>query len=221
MDAGRLRSGKMVNRPNDVLKVLWEYDVEGQPLEITWVFSIHGKALAMSAVSHDRPVVTRFSLGGLGGVPLRKPIDLPYLVGSGRLSPHARRVRLPVSRLDLVPCLTMPAGRGRLRSEDRRHAEPVGGGRLHGSLARSGRGAAEPSASAVALSRAARPADHARYLGTPQRHLPGRRREPAGLEGQRRRPRGDHRRTTGSATATTSSCPIIFRPIRSTAARKE
>jgi hypothetical protein len=69
-----------VTREGDTLNVLWKYEVQGQPLQIQWSYRIQGKALVVSARS-DSTVMSRFSLGDLGPVPLRKTIDVPYLPG--------------------------------------------------------------------------------------------------------------------------------------------
>ena len=76
------RGGKAVRvaREGDALKVLWQYDLEGRPLRIDWSYQIRGKALVVSARCDDA-TISRFSLGGLGAVPLRKPIEVPYLPG--------------------------------------------------------------------------------------------------------------------------------------------
>lgn len=77
-----LRGGKAVRiaRENDALSVLWEYDLQGTPVRIHWTYRILGKALAVSARC-DEPVVSQFSLGDLGAVPLRKTFNVPYLAG--------------------------------------------------------------------------------------------------------------------------------------------
>jgi hypothetical protein len=76
------RGGKplRVARDGEMLKVLWQYDVEGRPLRIEWIYTIQGKSLVVS-VRCDDGAVTRFSLGKLGAVPLRKTFDVPYMSG--------------------------------------------------------------------------------------------------------------------------------------------
>ena len=69
-----------VAQENGALNVQWEYDVKGTTVPITWTFRIIGKALAVSAKC-DAPIVSAFSLGDVGGAPLRKTFVVPYLVG--------------------------------------------------------------------------------------------------------------------------------------------
>ena len=78
-----LRGGKAVSvaLADGALKVLWEYDLNGRPARLAWVFSIVGKALVVSARCDD-PVVSQFSLGDVGLVPLRKTLKVPYLAGN-------------------------------------------------------------------------------------------------------------------------------------------
>ena len=68
-----------ITRTNDTLHVLWAYEIEGQPLRIHWDFQLQGKALVVGARC-DEPLVSAFSLGEVVA-PLRKPINVPYLVG--------------------------------------------------------------------------------------------------------------------------------------------
>lgn len=77
------RGGKAVRvtRDNDALHVLWEYDLSGKPLRVDWTYRLLGKSLVVSARCNE-PVVSQFSLGSLGSVPLRKTITVPYLAGS-------------------------------------------------------------------------------------------------------------------------------------------
>ena len=49
-------------------------------MRIDWTYRIRGKALVVTARCRDA-AVAHFSLGGLGAVPLRKTIDVPYLWG--------------------------------------------------------------------------------------------------------------------------------------------
>jgi len=84
-DAGKdvaLRGGRLVNAAieKDAICVLWEYEAEGQPVRVAWQFGIAGKALLVSARC-DEPVVSRFSLGEVGGVALRRSLFVPYLPG--------------------------------------------------------------------------------------------------------------------------------------------
>ena len=85
-----LHGGKAVRvvREGDTLKVVWEYNVEDRPLRIDWSYRIQGKALVVSARC-DEGAVSRFSLGELGAVPLRKTIEVPYLAG------HVHYLRTP------------------------------------------------------------------------------------------------------------------------------
>ncbi len=77
-----LRGGRLVKAVagKNTLSVLWQYDVEGRPLQVAWDFKLVGKALAVSARC-DEPLVSRFSLGDVGMAPLRRTIAVPYLVG--------------------------------------------------------------------------------------------------------------------------------------------
>jgi hypothetical protein len=78
-----LRGGKamQVAREGDALNVRWQYDLEGRPVEIAWQFRVVGKAMVVDARCEE-PVVSCFSLGGIGPVPLRRSIAVPYLVGN-------------------------------------------------------------------------------------------------------------------------------------------
>jgi len=78
-----LRGGKAASiaRDADGLRVVWQYDLQGKPVEIQWTYRILGKALAVSARC-ERPVVSRFSLGATGSVALRRKVGVPYLLGS-------------------------------------------------------------------------------------------------------------------------------------------
>jgi hypothetical protein len=60
------------------LRVRWQYEVAGQPVEVTWTFGIIGKALTVAA-SCDQPAVSAFSLGNVGSAPLRRTLYIPYL----------------------------------------------------------------------------------------------------------------------------------------------
>ncbi len=77
-----LRGGRPVEveREQDQLQVLWEYDVSGQAVRVAWTYGILGKALVVSARC-DEPVVSRFSLGDVGLAPLRRTFPVPYLPG--------------------------------------------------------------------------------------------------------------------------------------------
>jgi len=76
------RGGKAarIAQGNGALNVKWEYDAKGTTVPIAWIFRIIGKALSVSA-SCDAPAVSAFSLGAVGGAPLRKTFVVPYLVG--------------------------------------------------------------------------------------------------------------------------------------------
>ena len=78
-----LRGGKPTNvaRDADGLRVVWQYDLQGKPLEIQWTYRIIGKALVVSARC-EQPLVGRFSLGTVGSIALRRKIGVPYLIGS-------------------------------------------------------------------------------------------------------------------------------------------
>ncbi len=77
-----LQNGRAVEvRPEkDQLHVLWEYDLPGQTVRVAWTYQIFGKALKISARCDD-PLVSRFSLGEVGQVPLRRTFPVPYLAG--------------------------------------------------------------------------------------------------------------------------------------------
>ncbi|MCX7598420.1 MAG: hypothetical protein N2512_06075, partial [Armatimonadetes bacterium] len=63
------------------VEAIWEYDAGGPTARIAWRFEISGKALIIQA-SCDQPLVSAFSLGNAGGVPLRRTIPIPYLPAS-------------------------------------------------------------------------------------------------------------------------------------------
>ena len=56
----------------------WQYEVQGTACRVRWVFGLVGKALTVSVAS-EATVIGRFSLGGLGPVPLRRVLSVPYL----------------------------------------------------------------------------------------------------------------------------------------------
>ncbi len=87
-----LRGGRLVKAAagTDSLHVLWQYDVEGHPLQLAWDFRLVGKALVVSARCEE-PLVIRFSLGDVGLAPLRRSIPVPYLIG--------RAVYLPIQNV--------------------------------------------------------------------------------------------------------------------------
>ncbi|MBM3476822.1 MAG: hypothetical protein FJX75_26415 [Armatimonadetes bacterium] len=60
------------------VEAVWGYYFAGQTCSVTWTFGILGKALTISAKC-DEPVVTNFSLGGVGGAALRRTIAIPYM----------------------------------------------------------------------------------------------------------------------------------------------
>ncbi|MCL5096758.1 MAG: DUF5696 domain-containing protein, partial [Candidatus Omnitrophica bacterium] len=76
-----LSGGKAIEirRDGDRLRVFWEYDLSGKPVRLAWTFGISGKALTVD-VTADKPVVTSFSLGETIA-PLRRPFNVPYLIG--------------------------------------------------------------------------------------------------------------------------------------------
>ena len=76
-----LRGGRMVEskNDNDSFHVRWEYPVDGRTVQVAWKFRIVGKALALSA-SCDDPIISRFTLGEVGRVPLRRRFTVPYLL---------------------------------------------------------------------------------------------------------------------------------------------
>ncbi len=78
------------------LDVLWEYPMAGKQRRIAWTYKILGKALLVSARCEE-PAVSRFSLGDLGPVALRRRIAVPYLPGSV--------VFLPADNLFVARCL--------------------------------------------------------------------------------------------------------------------
>ena len=84
-----LRGGKPldIHHGSGGLDVDWEYVIDGQPLHVGWNYRIQGKALVISCLY--RPIITRFSLGGLGAVPLRRTMNVPYFPG------HVQYVRTP------------------------------------------------------------------------------------------------------------------------------
>ena len=77
-----LRGGRPVEvqRDQDQLHVIWEYDLRGRAVRVAWTYGILGKALTVSARC-DEPLVSRFSLGDVGLVPLRRTFPVPYLPG--------------------------------------------------------------------------------------------------------------------------------------------
>ncbi len=85
------RGGKarQISRTNDILRVLWEYETPGQPLQIAWTFRMRGKAMLVSAQCNE-PRVSRFSLGEVGQVSLRKTFNIPYLLGKMHYLPEPK-----------------------------------------------------------------------------------------------------------------------------------
>ena len=139
----------------------------------------------------DRPVVTHFSLGGLGAVPLRKTIDVPYFPGKCIIS--ARRASSSAA-VWTGPFPTLRSVRKARQSTSRRPtARGTGYGksamwpsrRIWARCCRTSRIRRRPIASCSGRGSCS-------ISGDITRHVPGRRREPAGLEGQRHRPPGDH-----------------------------
>ncbi len=81
-----LRGGKALSvSEGATLTVTWEYRFGDKPIIIYWFFRPCGKSLWISASGDfskdEASVITRFSLGSLGAVPLRTNIDVPYLLG--------------------------------------------------------------------------------------------------------------------------------------------
>ena len=68
----------------------------GGHLQIAWTYKILGKALVISARCED-PSISRFSLGDIGPVALRRRIAVPYLPGTV--------VFLPADRMFAARCL--------------------------------------------------------------------------------------------------------------------
>ena len=79
------RDGKLSNLEltdnGKSLTVVWDYEVEGQAVQVDWSFGITGKALTVAA-SSEQPAAGSFSLGHVGFAPLRKTFAVPYLLGS-------------------------------------------------------------------------------------------------------------------------------------------
>lgn len=75
--------GKALEASQDgnTLSVRWEYEIRGKPLRVEWQFQIQAKALRI-AVRCDDPIISRFSLGGVGPVPFRRNFSVPYLPGN-------------------------------------------------------------------------------------------------------------------------------------------
>jgi hypothetical protein len=78
-----LRGGRavQVQRHQDQLRVLWEYDLSGKTARIAWTYWIVGKALCISARC-DEALVCRLSLGDVGLAPLCRTFPVPYLLGN-------------------------------------------------------------------------------------------------------------------------------------------
>ena len=69
-----------VGADKDSMKITWEYPLSGRSLPVEWTFRLVGKALAIT-VQCDDPSISRFSLGQLGPVSLRRSFSVPYLPG--------------------------------------------------------------------------------------------------------------------------------------------
>ena len=68
--------------PNaDALHVVWAYPFGERTVTVRWRIGIRGKALTIDAACDD-PILSGFTLGREGNVPLRKSFTLPYLLGS-------------------------------------------------------------------------------------------------------------------------------------------
>ncbi len=63
------------------LHLVWTYATAGGPVDVHWDLGIRGKALTV-AVRCDGPQVSQFSLGHVGGAPLRTTYSVPYMVGN-------------------------------------------------------------------------------------------------------------------------------------------
>ncbi len=74
---GKLASAALVD-DGKAFEVKWDYDAGGTPVRIVWRFEIVGKALVIGATCNT-PVVSAFSLGNIGQVPLRRMVYIPYL----------------------------------------------------------------------------------------------------------------------------------------------
>jgi len=74
---GSVRSVRL-DEKSRTLRVRWQYDNSGKPLEVTWTFGIVGKALTVAA-SCDQPVLSGLSLGNVGSAPLRRTLYIPYM----------------------------------------------------------------------------------------------------------------------------------------------
>lgn len=75
----------------------WEYDAGDGAFRVRWVLGLVGKALTV-AVSSDSAAVARFSLGGLGPVPLRRIVPVPYLPHGGSAVRYLAESHLFVGR---------------------------------------------------------------------------------------------------------------------------
>jgi hypothetical protein len=68
-----------VRKEGTKLAVDWEYELGGKPLRVAWHYSLSGKSLVVRAECAT-PVVSRFSLGNIGGAALRRTFPVPYLL---------------------------------------------------------------------------------------------------------------------------------------------
>lgn len=79
----RLAGGRAVSirKEGATLAVDWEYQHElgGKPVRVAWHYSLAGKSLVVRAEC-AAPVVSRFSLGNIGGAALRRTFPVPYLL---------------------------------------------------------------------------------------------------------------------------------------------
>ena len=172
--------------------VLWEYDIEGRPLADRLELSDPGQGpgrFPRDATTGRLPLLA----GRTGGRAVAKDDRRAVSAGPGALPSHAGRVRLPLPGLDRFPRLAMS-----------RKARPIYEPKTDGTrnpLVESGYVAVSPDLGEVLPNIPHPPSPYRELLGPRimldiwghhQGTLPGRRREPAGLEGQRRRSRGDH-----------------------------
>ena len=76
-------SAKSIDRAPDgtALNVVWTYPLGDRAVEVAWRFGVRGKALLVEADCTE-PVLSALSLGHEGNVAFRKPLTVPYLLGT-------------------------------------------------------------------------------------------------------------------------------------------